>query len=155
MVGGGGYDMKPCNRSIHRLLTPRSTLPLLSLHSSLRLANETSVVGRRVTLLGWSMEQWRRDGSVRLSETADVRAAVTKAANFPKLRHRCSVVRSFILSSLLLLPLPDRPILPIVGVIVELLLLLVVVTKGGRDGELALARSFQSLGYRSLAKSPH
>ena len=95
------------------------------------------------------------DGSVRLSETADVRAAVTKAANFPKLRHRCSVVRSFILSSLLLLPLPDRPILPIVGVIVELLLLLVVVTKGGRDGELALARSFQSLGYRSLAKSPH
>ena len=47
-----------------------------------------------------------------------------------------------------------RPLLPIVGVIVELLsLLLVVVTKGGR--ELALPRSFQSLGYRSLAKSPH
>ena len=62
------------------------------------LANETSVarvaLGRR--------SSGAMDGSVRLSETDVLRAAVTKAANFPKLRHRCSVVRSFILSSLLL-----------------------------------------------------
>ena len=100
-----------------------------------------------------------------------MRAAVTKAANFPKLRHRCSVrsfgrsfgrpfvrpFRSFFLHS--------SSILPIVDVIVELLLLLLV-TKGRRDGELergrggGRARSLvsvipSSVGYRSVAKSPY
>ena len=78
-VGGGGYVT--CHRSIHRLLTPRSTLPRLPL-PAFKSATVWLTTRRSSGAL---------DGSVRLSETDVLRAAVTKAANFPKLRHRCSL----------------------------------------------------------------
>ena len=89
--GGGGYELQPRHRSIHRLLTPRSTLPRLPLPA---FKSATVWLTRHrlpESLFGGWRSSGALDGSVRLSETDVLRAAVTKAANFPKLRHRCSL----------------------------------------------------------------
>ena len=104
--GGGGYELQPRHRSIHRLLTPRSTLPRLPLPA---FKSATVWLTRHrlpESLSGMAEEQWRVGWQCQIKRDRRAACCGDKSGKLPKIA--TPLLPSFFLRS----SLPDRPTNP-------------------------------------------